>query len=86
MKIDVNEKGDLVLREVFSGVLLETSEGNQIGVCMRDDTLEIHVLPGGKNTMNWWRVNMQDGTIETLATQLPELLSDSPCQAKPKDV
>lgn len=45
MKIDIDQFNNLRLREVFSGVLMETSEGNQIGVCMRDDTLEINVCP-----------------------------------------
>lgn len=44
--------------------MLETSEGNTIGICMRDDTFEISVNPTGEYKGNWWRVNMQDGTIE----------------------
>jgi len=43
---------------------METQEGNQIGVCMRDDTLEINVCPDGIDSGNWWRVNMQTGIIE----------------------
>ena len=66
MKIDTDQTGAIRLQEVFSGVLLETAEGNQIGVCMRDDTLEINVCPGGVNTGNWWRVDMQSGRIESL--------------------
>lgn len=71
MRIDIDEHNNLRLREVFNGVLLETSEGNQIGVCMRDDTLEINVCPEGKNTNNWWRVNMQTHGIERM-TRLKE--------------
>jgi hypothetical protein len=66
MKIDIGPHNNMRLREVFSGILLETEEGNQIGVCMRDDTLEINVCPDGKNSDNWWRVNMQAGTIEKM--------------------
>lgn len=66
MKIEVDAAMGLTLKEVFSGVLLETGEGNQIGICMRDDTLEINVCPEGKDTKNWWRVNMQKGKIEPL--------------------
>ena len=66
MKIDVDEERNIRLREVFNGVKLETSEGNAIGVCMRDDTLEINVMPGGKHTGNWWRVNMQTGDIDPM--------------------
>ena len=63
MKLDVDDGQTIRLREVYSGVKIETAEGNSIGVCMRDDTIEINVMPGGENTSNWWRVNMQTGTI-----------------------
>jgi len=66
VKIDVDEDRNIRLREVFNGVKMETAEGNAIGVCMRDDTLEINVMPGGKHTGNWWRVNMQTGQIESM--------------------
>ena len=71
MKIDTDQYGSLRLKEIFSGVLLETEEGNQLGVCMRDDTLEINVLPGRKNSNNWWRVNMQTGRIENMREAYP---------------
>lgn len=35
-------------------------------MCMRDDTLEINAMPNGKDTRNWWRVNMQTGVIEPM--------------------
>ena len=78
MKIDVDQEGGIRLREVLSGVLLETSEGNALGICMRDDTLEINVMPGGKHTQNWWRVNMQEGTIENMKSLHPP--SDCPTE------
>ncbi len=56
--------GTLVITEAFSGVLFRTEEGNEIGICMRDDTFEINVMPNGKHTKNWWRVNMQTEVIE----------------------
>ena len=65
MKIDIDGH-HLRLREVFNGILLETTEGNQIGVCMRDNTFEINVCPAGENTNNWWRANMQNGKIEKM--------------------
>jgi hypothetical protein len=73
MRIDIDQHNHLRLKEVFSGVLLETTEGNQIGVCMRDDTLEINVCPAGKNTGNWWRVNMQTKEIERMANKTLEM-------------
>jgi len=61
-----SEGSTTVLEEVYSGVLMRTDEGNEIGICMRDDTLEINVCPGGTDTENWWRVNMQTGRIECM--------------------
>lgn len=66
MKIDIDQDNNLRLKEVYNGVCMETEEGNQIGICMRDDTLEIQVMPGGRQTDNWWRVNMQTGRIERM--------------------
>lgn len=66
MKIEVNEDRVMVLKEVFSGIALETQEGNQVGICMRDDTFEINVMPNGVNTGKWFRVNMQTRTVEEM--------------------
>lgn len=41
MKVEVDERGSIVLKEAYVGVLFETAEGNQYGVCMRDDTIEV---------------------------------------------
>lgn len=67
MKIRVAEDRTIVLEEVYSGVALRTSDGNELGICMRDDTFEINVMPGGRHTQNWWRVNMQDGSIASMS-------------------
>jgi len=40
MKIEVNEKREIILKEVFSGVGLETRDGEFIGICMRDSGFE----------------------------------------------
>jgi len=66
MKIEatvIDGVGCTVLKEVFNGVILETRGGNQIGIYMRDDTMDINVMPKGKHTGNWWRVDMQEGEI-----------------------
>ena len=66
MKLDVdNYDGGIVISEVFSGAYLETEEGNRVGFCFRDDTVEFHVLPkdGGNR---WFRINMQDLTVEAM--------------------
>lgn len=66
MKITGYTDRGIVLEEVYNGVLLRTEEGNEIGICMRDDTLEINVMPKGAISNNWWRVNMQSETIERM--------------------
>lgn len=69
MRVDVTEDRVIMLREVFSGVLLETEEGNRLGVCMRDDTFEFSVLPrDGKR--RWFRVDMQ--TVEVIQMEQPQ--------------
>lgn len=62
----VDENGDIVLEEVYSGVILETSEGNQLRVCMRDDTFEFCFVPKGDEQGKWQRFNMQTRNIEKL--------------------
>ena len=64
MRLDVTPDGLLRLKEVYSGVLLETSEGNCLGICMRDDTFELNILPKGAVKASWHRVNMATKTIE----------------------
>lgn len=66
MKVKVDEQGDLVLSELFNGAVIETSNGNAIGICLRDDTVEINILPVGYTKHSWWRVNMEECTIEHL--------------------
>lgn len=72
MEIGITQHGQFVLRKVYPGVLLETSEGNQICVCMRDDTFEINVLKigiDGVSSDTWYRANMQIGTIEKMSCE-----------------
>ena len=64
MKITVSEIGELILEEIYTGVILKTGESNVIGICMRDDTFEINISNGTES--NWWRVNMQEGIIERM--------------------
>jgi len=58
MKIDYDKNATPIIKEVFSGAYLETAEGNRVGFCMRDDTIELNVLPksGGSK---WFRIDMQ---------------------------
>lgn len=63
MKLGVTEKGNIVIEEVYVGVLMRTAEGNEISICMRDDTFEINIMPNGKSESNWWRIDMQAKNI-----------------------
>ena len=60
MKVSVGSEGNIVLKEVFNSIVLETAEGNQLAICMRDDTFEMKLV----STDNWHRVNVQTGDIE----------------------
>jgi hypothetical protein len=56
MKVDVNEHGVLVLKEIFGNTMLETVEGNQLIINMRDDTFEMSVV----GSERWWRFSIED--------------------------
>ena len=59
MKIELDDNKNIDLKEVFSGILMQTAEGNQIGICMRDDAFEFNVMPKGIIGHNWYRINME---------------------------
>ena len=64
MKIETKQDKEgfyLSLQEIYCGVVLETREGNQISICMRDDTIEFNVIKFDKR----YRINMQTGEIES---------------------
>jgi len=54
MKIETNEKSEIILKEVFSGIGLETPSGETLNICMRDGGFEFsygnkwHRAVGGK--------------------------------------
>ena len=65
MKIEHKMIGDehvLSLQEIFCNTVLETEEGNQLAICMRDDTIEISVV----GSDDWYRADMQTGEIKKL--------------------
>jgi len=65
MKIECVKEDEgviIVLKEIFCNTVLETSEGNRLAVCMRDDTVELAVVGSDQ----WYRVNMQTGEIRAL--------------------
>jgi len=59
MQIDVNEAYAFVLKKVYNPLILKTEEGNQLALCMRDDTIEMTVPGSGKH----YQVNMVTGEI-----------------------
>ena len=59
MKIGTDEDG-IVLREVYSGVKLETRDGEYIGICMRDSGFEFNY------NGTWY--SAQNGTITEMKT------------------
>lgn len=77
MKIEVDARDPcLVIKEVYSGAFIETSEGHRIGFCMRDDTIEINVLPKGREYRNrWFRVDMQNLDIVPMQGGSPQTAS-----------
>lgn len=64
MKIEASDMdgGTTVLKEVFNSVVLETAEGKQFAICMRDDTVEMTVV----GSEEWYRADMSTGRIEEL--------------------
>jgi hypothetical protein len=40
MQLEVNKDHDIVLKKVFSGLVLEAENGQQFAICMRDDGFE----------------------------------------------
>jgi hypothetical protein len=42
MKINTTDKGEILLTEVYSGVLLRTDDGETMGICMRDSGFEFN--------------------------------------------
>jgi len=65
-QVDIGGSICMVVKEVYDGLILETSEGNRIAVCMRDDTFEVVILgdPGVEDRIH--RVDMKNGNIYPL--------------------
>lgn len=60
MKVSADNHGNIILKEVFNSLILETSEGNQLAICMRDDTFEMKLV----GTDNWHRVDIPTGDVK----------------------
>jgi hypothetical protein len=67
MKVNIKPSAEgplLVLGEIYCNTVLETSKGNQLAVCMRDDTFEVSVV--GVKPKRWFRVNPKTGAIDEI--------------------
>ncbi len=42
MKMNVDEDGDIILTEVYTGIGLRTNDGEFMGICMRDSGFEFN--------------------------------------------
>ena len=40
MKLTVNENSTIVLREVFNSIILQSNDGEELNICMRDSGFE----------------------------------------------
>lgn len=71
MKIEVDESGTIVLKEVFNSVCLESGSGHRMAVCMRDEGFEIRVLPKDGQPLPWAIVNLETGQADSLPNPRP---------------
>lgn len=81
LRVETDEGGYVVLTEVFSGLIMETAEGNRVGLCMRDDTVEFNVIPatGGSK---WFHINMQEMTVSPLGPAMEAAPDGAPADAE----
>ena len=70
MRIEVDEERVIVLKNVYSGVILETEEGNKLGLCMRDDTFEGTITRASDKAKKNIRVDMESLSIEDVDASL----------------
>jgi len=56
MKIEVGENSEIIVKEVYNGITLETNSKEKIFICMRDSGFEVNY--GGKN------YNFKNGEVE----------------------
>lgn len=78
MKIEVSQHGQILLREVFSGVVFEAAEGLQLSVCMRDDTFELSVANRADHSVAWYRFEPDTWTFEPRKPRPPDDSAELP--------
>ena len=62
MKIEVNEQKQIVLKEVFDPIIMQTNRGDLFTIYMCNNTIEMTIAGSDK----WYRANMDTGYIEEL--------------------
>lgn len=55
--IDLNDERAICFKEVFSGVMFETEEGERLSVCMRDGAFEICTGHRDTTPIKWYSVS-----------------------------
>lgn len=65
MELTIDENGEFLLKKVYTGVGFETSDGEYLGVCMRDSGFEINYFTkDSKSNRNWYE--FKNGVINKL--------------------
>ena len=71
MKIEVNENREIVLKEVYIGVGLESNDKEFFGICMRDSGFEF--------TYEGQNYSAQKGVIKKLGEDKPIVENNDTC-------
>ncbi len=68
MEIDVTEDGTIRFKKVFNSIVLESEDGEQLAVCMRDTGFEV------KYGDSW--ISMKEGKLSGLSEPSPMIFDD----------
>lgn len=71
MKIEVDENNEILLTEVYSGVGLETRDGEFLGVCMRDTGFEFNY------NGTWYEA--KNGVVQKLGADASDNVDNDTC-------
>jgi hypothetical protein len=80
MELTLNEKNEITLKKVFSGIGFETSDGEFLGVCMRDTGFEFNYLTkNSKTERNWYEA--KNGVVKKLGEKtITKEMYDEVCE------
>lgn len=78
MKLNTNEKGDIILEDIYSGIELKTKDGESIKICMRDSGFEFNYMgidyEAQKGVI---RKRKNDGTIYVSTLKMADTLDSN---------